>query len=93
MLVFTIPEKYSNFSRCWFSADGMELHTLSESHAAAVYNTFDYSKIDSIKLSGSVGDAKACMMASFSKHGQYCLLLDNGSIVLRYKADAVVVAH
>jgi hypothetical protein len=29
----------------------------------------------------------------FSKHGQYCLVLKNGSIVLHYKADAVVVAH
>jgi hypothetical protein len=75
MLVFTIPEKYSNFSKCSFSADGMELHTLSENHAAAVYNTFDYIKIDSIKLSGNVGEAKACMTASYSKHSQYCLVL------------------
>lgn len=93
MLKFTIHEKYSSFTKCFFSSNGLELYTLSENHAANVYNSFDYNRTDSFKLSLSPHDAKPIQMASFSKHMQYCLVLENGSIVVKYKSEAVVVMH
>ena len=32
-------------------------------------------------------------MVSFSKYMQYCLVLENGSLIIKYKSEAVVVTH
>lgn len=38
-------------------------------------------------------DFKPVFIKSFLKHSQYCLVLEDGGIYVKYKADAVVMAH
>ena len=65
---------------------------MTEQHLFTVWNTFDYTKLDTIKPIKAMNEFKPTSIKSYLKISQYCFVLESGILYVRYKNDAVVVA-
>lgn len=90
-LKFVLTEKNSTFSKCFYSSDALEFHTISENHVVSVYNTFDYARMDLIRPTHP--EYRPLSLRSYCREKQICMVLENGSLLVRYKPEAIVVAH
>ena len=81
----------NNFTRCSFSSNNQEFYALTDHNSFLVYDTFEYSKIDTIRPLSSISDFKVVAMRSYLSVNMYCCLFENGGLYVRYRSDSVVV--
>lgn len=66
---------------------------MTDNHHFAVYNTFDFCKLDVLRPIKSPYELKYLSVKSYLKFNQYCFVLENGGLYVRFKNEAIVVSE